>query len=275
MKLLVLLLALVLRRRDGGWPAWLVREDRHRRFLAALAPASGVPGWWLAVALPALLAALLFAWFDGLPGALATLLLGTPLLLWLIGVDSEFRHLDNLLVRGRMNDREALAAGAAEAFEHPAGACDGDWFDGLCGRVLERAALLFAVVFWLTVLGFGAAVLLVLNRAWLRRDPDAGDWARSLDAALCWIPARLTVLALALVGHFGAVTAAAAGRLWRLDDGRELLGAVAAAAVARETEGRDSPFQHGVDRLEALQGLLLRALAVWLIFAALWVLLPD
>ena len=136
MKLLVLLLALVLRRRDGGWPAWLVREDRHRRFLAALAPASGVPGWWLAVALPALLAALLFAWFDGLPGALATLLLGTPLLLWLIGVDSEFRHLDNLLVRGRMNDREALAAGAAEAFEHPAGACDGGWFDGLCGRVL-------------------------------------------------------------------------------------------------------------------------------------------
>lgn len=274
MKLLVLLLALALRRRDGGWPAWLSRDDRHRRFLAALAP-GGVVGWWLAVALPALLVALLFAWFHGVGGGLATLLLGTPLLLWLVGVHSEFRRLDTLLVKGRMQDQEGLTTGAAESFDQPAGPCDGDWFDGLCARVLEQAALLFAVVFWLSVLGFGAVVLLVLNRAWLRRDPQAGDWARSLDAALCWIPARLTVLALALVGHFAAVIGAAAGRLWRLDDGHELLGAVAAAALARETAPREPSFQHGVDRLEALQGLLLRALAVWLIFAALWVLLPT
>ena len=34
-------------------------------------------------------------------------------------------------------------------------------------------------------------------------------------------------------------------------------------------------FQAGVNRLEALQELMLRALAVWLIFAALWAVLPT
>ena len=104
--------------------------------------------------------------------------------------------LDTLLVRGRMNDREALARGADDAFGLAAGECDAAWFADLERCVLRRAALLFAVVFWVTVLGFGAALLLVLNRAWLARNPDGGDWARSLDAALCWIPARLTTLAL-------------------------------------------------------------------------------
>ena len=273
MKFLVLLLALALRRRDGGWPAWLSRDDRHRRLLASLSPGTGTLAWWLAVALPALLVALLFGWFDGALGALATLVLGTVLVLWMVGVESEFRSLDPLLVRGRMNDREALARGADDAFGLAAGECDAAWFADLERCVLRRAALLFAVVFWVTVLGFGAALLLVLNRAWLARNPDGGDWARSLDAALCWIPARLTTLALALVGHFGAVIDAAGGRLWRLDDGGALLAAVAEAGLERETAPDEDRFQHGVDRLEALQGLLLRALAVWLILSALWTLL--
>ena len=275
MKFLVLLLALALRRRDGAWPAWLNRDDRHRRLLAKLSSGQGTLAWWLAVALPALLATLLFGWLDGALGALATLVLGTALVLWLVGVESEFRSLDTLLVRGRMNDRQALARGADEAFGQPAGECDQPWFRGLEQRVLRRAAMLFAVLFWVTVLGFGAALLLVLNRAWLARHPDDGDWARSLDAALCWIPARLTTLALALVGHFNAVSVAASGRLWCLDDGDALLAAVAEAGLEQETSTEDDDFQRGVDRLEALQGLLLRALAVWLIMAALWTLLAT
>ena len=35
----------------------------------------------------------------------------------------------------------------------------------------------------------------------------------------------------------------------------------------------EEPLAAGMDRLEALHGVLLRALAVWLIFAALWSLL--
>lgn len=274
MRLLVILLVLGARRLDSGWPRWLSRADRHQRFLAALAPnRHGVLGWWLAVALPAVLAAAFFAWLHGFWGALLTLVLGSVLLLWLVGVESEFRPVDELLVRGRMNDRETLVTRAGETFGHPGGEPDKAWFRGLGECVLERAAALFAVIFWLTVLGFGAALLFTLNRAWLARHPEHSDWSRSLDAALSWIPARLTALALALVGHFGAVIQAQAGRLWRLDDGAELLGQSARAAMTAQEDQNETGFQAGIDLLEALQGLLLRALAVWLIFAALWTLL--
>ncbi len=279
MKLLVILLVLALRRRDGGWPLWLTREDRHQRCIGRLSLGGGALAWWLAVALPALLAALLFSWLCGLAGALLTLLLGSALLLWLVGVESEFRRMDTLLVRGRMNDREALAGSAAEAFDAeplPPGP-DGErtWFNDLGDRFVLRAGDLFAVLFWVTVLGFGAALLFVLNRAWLRRHPEDSDWARSLDAALAWIPARLTTLALALVGHFGMVAKAVSGRVWRLDDSRGLLTLAADAALGREAAADETAFQAGVNRLEALQELLLRALAVWLIFAALWAVLPT
>jgi AmpE protein len=84
MKLLVILLVLALRRRDGGWPLWLTREERHQRFIDRLSPGGGALAWWLAVALPTLLVALLFSWLCGLAGALLTLLLGGVLLLWLL-----------------------------------------------------------------------------------------------------------------------------------------------------------------------------------------------
>lgn len=274
MKLLVILLVLALRRLDGGWPAWLARPDRQQRGLAALSPSRvGAVGWWLAVALPALLVALLFAWFEGFWGALATLLLGSLLLLWMLGVQSEFRRMDEVLVRAGMGDREALVTGAAEAFQQPAGEPDPDWFHGLGARFLMCVFVLFAVIFWLSVLGPGAALLLVLNRAWLVRHPQHSDWARSLDGALSWIPARLTVLALALVGHFGAVAHASVGRLWRLDDSEALLGAAAGAALCEEVRDAGTGFQAGIVRLQGLHSLLLRALAVWLIFAALWAVL--
>lgn len=274
MRLFVILLVLGARRLDSGWPGWLTRDDRHQSLLATLAPhRHGVLGWWLAVALPAVLVALFFGWLHGFWGALLTLVLGSVLMLWMVGVESEFRPVDELLVRGRMNDREALLACARESFGHPEGEPDKAWFSGLGECVLERAAGLFAVIFWITVLGFGAALLLVLNRAWLARHPDHCDWSRSLDAAMSWIPNRLTALALALVGHFGAVMHKIGGRIWRLDDGATLLGQAARAALDEEGRSAETGFQAGVDLLEALQGLLLRALAVWLIFAALWTLL--
>ncbi|MBD3651270.1 MAG: hypothetical protein HUJ15_08030, partial [Alcanivorax sp.] len=188
MKLLVILLVLALRRRDGGWPLWLTREERHQCFIDRLSPGGGALAWWLAVALPTLLVALLFSWLCGLAGALLTLLLGGGLLLWLIGVESEFRRMDTLLVRGRMNDRDALAGSAARAFD--TGPLDDGpdneraWFNYLADRFVLRAGDLFAVLFWVTVLGFGAALLFVLTRAWLRRHPEHSDWARSLDIAL-------------------------------------------------------------------------------------------
>ena len=277
MKLLVLLLVLALRRRDAGWPGVLARPDRHQRCLATLSPVRhGIPGWWLSVALPAILVALLFGWLAGGWGNLLVLVLGTALMLWLVGVESEFRLVDELLVCGRLNDGEALRELAEQALPITGEAGSRDWFRQLESGFLERVFVLFTALFWLMTLGFGAVVLFVLNRAWLQRHREHSDWAQSLDAALRWIPARLTVLALALAGQFGAVTRAAAGKLWRLDDSRELLNDTAQAAEPVEDSAEKSteePLAAGMDRLEALHGVLLRALAVWLIFAALWSLL--
>ena len=44
---------------------------------------------------------------------------------------------------------------------------------------------------------------------------------------------------------------------------------------AIDADSDEPAFQAGVNRLEALQELMLRALAVWLIFAALWAVLPT
>ena len=47
------------------------------------------------------------------------------------------------------------------------------------------------------------------------------------------------------------------------------------AALGGDADSDEPAFQAGVNRLEALQELMLRALAVWLIFAALWAVLPT
>ncbi len=243
MRLLVILLVLGARQLDIPWPSWLARADRHQRFLAALTPRRHHAfNWWLAVALPALVVALVFGWLDDFWGTLLTLILGVPLMLWLVGTESELHRLDE--------------------------------------GVLRRSAGLFAAIFWLTVLGYGAACLFVLNRAWLLRRPE-GDWPHSLDDAMSWIPARLTVLALALVGHFGAVASAVAGRIWRLDDSRDVLQRAARAALGDgqqqdEQQQNETGFQPaGQEHPHGLRILLWRSLALWLIFVALWILLAS
>ena len=279
MKLLVLLLVLALRRLDIQWPAWLGDGHRVRRLMKPLVQRSesgGLPeglAWALAVLAPALALLVAFLLIQSMLWGLLTLVAGALVLLWLLGPVSEFRMLDEILVQGRMNDQQAFARQAQQHFAVPGEPGDRGYFDLLIQTVLHREArYLFATVFYLVTLGLPLALLYVLNR-WLAQQQAAGsDLARTVDIALFWLPARLLILALALAGDFRRVMDAVGERLWRLDESDTVLGEALDGALDMPQEEPDD-FQAGVDRVVAAQSLMQRALALWLIMAAIWVVL--
>ena len=279
MKLLVLLVVLALRRLDIQWPAWLVDAHRVRRLTRPLVQqgeSGGLPeglAWALVVVVPTVAVLLAFLLLEGILWGLLSLLAGALVLLWLLGPVSEFRMLDEILVQGRMNDEQEFARQASDYFKVKGSPKDAGYFDALMQNVLHREArYLFATVFYLVTLGLPVAVLYVLNR-WLSQQQATGaDLARTVDIALFWLPARLLILALALAGDFRRVMDAAGEHLWRLDESDTVLGEALDAAVDMPDEEPDD-FQAGVDRVVAAQSLLQRALALWLIMAAVWVVL--
>ena len=279
MKLLVLLLVLALRRLDVQWPTWLTDPHRVRRLISPLAQrgeTSGLPeglAWVLAALVPALAVLVVFLLLEGLLWGLLSLLAGVLVLLWLLGPVSEFRMLDEVLAQGRMNDQQEFLRLAQQHFDMKGSPADQGYFDGLIQRVLHRdARYLFATVFYLVTLGLPVAVLYVVNR-WLAQQQGSGaETARTVDVALFWLPARLLILALALAGDFRRVMDAVGERVWRLDESDTVLGEAMEAALDMSDEEPDD-FQAGVDRLVAGQSLLQRALALWLIMAAIWVVL--
>lgn len=283
MKLLILLVVLALRRMELDWPAWLSGRERFLWLTAPLASAAaslgagGFVAWLLRVALPALVAGLLLALLHGMLWGLAGWLAGGLLLLWLLGTESESRLVDDMLVRGRMNDPDGLSEIARESFGVSGSADDEGWFSRLYDRILGREAHhLFATIFWLVALGYWAAVLYVLNLA-LVRQADAEDTAlepaRLAHTALFWLPGRLLILCLALAGDWHRVTGAVNSRLWELSETEPLLQDALRAALDRDDIEEPGSLQAAMDALEAEQGLLLRCLALWLLLAAVWVLL--
>lgn len=282
MKLLVLLITLALRRLDIDWPAWLDQPHRVRPLLEPLqsrAQAWGLPdslAWALVVVLPTALTVALFVLVQGWLWGLVPLLLGVALLLTLVGPRSEFRSVDELLLRGRMNDENGFVELAEGQFGVSGRPGESLYFERLMHAILHRdARFLFATVFYLATLGAGAAVLYVANR-WLasREDAPGAELARTLDMALFWLPARLLIVALALAGHFGRVMDTVSGRLWQVDDSDTLLAEALAAALEVPDEGIDA-MESGVELIQCTQSLLQRALALWLIMAAVWVVIAG
>lgn len=280
MKLLVLLVVLGLRRLDIVWPSWLAGGGQMGRlqswFDERIGPdMADLMAWVLRVALPALLLAwlmlVLHSWFWGLIGWLA----GAVLLLALLGPESEFRHLDDMLVRGRMNDPDNLGRLASEHFAAEGKPGDSGYFAELMLRILHRdSGHLFATVFFLITLGYWAAFLYLANRWLAQRDGVPGHRAAMVvDAAMLWLPSRLLIIVMALAGDFRRVMDAVDGRMLQLEDNRQVLEDATLAALDLGEEPDPDDLPAGVDMLEALQSLLLRCLALWLIMAAVWVML--
>lgn len=279
MKLLVLLAVLALRRLELVWPAWLAGGGQMGRFQhwlgERLQGMGDLPAWMLRVALPALLVAwgmvVLHGILWGLPGWLA----GAVLLLVLLGPESEFRHLDDILVRGRMNDPQALGDLARDHFGASGKPGDSGYFADLMVRILHRdSGHLFATVFYLVALGYWAAFLYLANRWLAGRVGVPGQQAAGVvDAAMYWLPSRLLIVVMALAGDYRRVMDAVDGRMLQMDDNRQVLEDATIAALDLGDSHDPDDLAAGVDLLEALQSLLLRCLAIWLILAALWVML--
>lgn len=275
MKFLVLILVLGLRRLDTSWPLWISNPQRHQGWLQQWSNrlGQGQRVWWLAVLLPAVLIAALTCWLDGFWGQLLVLALGTALMLWLVGGQSEFRHVDELLVRGRMNDPEGFAALATDEFDVTGTPGDPDYQSALTERILAREQGLFVAIFWLVLLGFGAAFLVVLNRAWLSRagEEQGNSWQARLDGWACWPANRLLVLSMALAGDFTAVMEKMRGHWLRQEHSGDSLQQVVNVALETSPSGEPGSLSAALDHLESLQGLLLRCVAIWLILSALWI----
>ncbi|MFN3713964.1 MAG: hypothetical protein ACK4SX_09920 [Alcanivoracaceae bacterium] len=280
MKLLVLLVVLALRRLDVVWPDWLTGGGQMARlqnwFSGLLADhLSDLVAWGLRVALPALLVAWLMLVLHGMLWGLAGWVAGAVLLLWLLGPESEFRHLDDMLVRGRMSDPHTLGQLAEQHFGAQGQPGEPGYFAGLMMRILHRdSGHLFATVFFLMALGYWAAFLYLANR-WLAARPSlaGSEAARVVDAAMFWLPSRLLIVVMALVGDFRRVMEAVDGRMLQLDDNHRVLEDATIAALDLDAEPDPDDLQAGIDMLEALQSLLLRCLAMWLIMAAIWIML--
>lgn len=285
MKLIVLLVVLALRRLDINWPTWMHQDSTSASLNASFAPSVSADGlaWVLKILLPAVLVGVAFYFLQHFLWGLPAVALGVIVLLWLLGVDSEFRQLDELIVRGRMNDKEKFSALAKEQFGVEGSPGDDGYYLSLCRTIGHReATTLFSALFFFITLGYGAVLLYVLNRWLAARDESGCEWARICDAAFYWLPSRLLILAVALGGDFRRVMEAVDGRMWSWDQSQEIFEDAAIAALETELDtdldssfGRDESdnLQAGVDLLESLQSLLLRVLAIWLIFAAIWVVL--
>jgi AmpE protein len=282
MKLLILLVVLGVRRLDRAWPEWLRSPARFARLLlpcedlADRLRLSGLPRWLVMIALPVVAIGVLIGWLHCLLGGVPGWILGGALLLWLLGPESESRRVDDLLVRGRMRD-EAGVAELAEEFAVTGDPGQSGYFTNLYRQILQREATgLFAVSFWLIVLGYWAALLYALNWFVLRveeRDHALAETARVVHSALFWIPARLLVACMALAGDWRRVSEAMSGRIWQLDEDDALVEDAMNAAVDQTDQEEPRSMEEAMDRLESRQGLLLRCLAIWLLLAAAWVLI--
>ncbi|MEY1662578.1 regulatory signaling modulator protein AmpE [Isoalcanivorax beigongshangi] len=280
MRFIVLLVALALRRLDLDWPPLLREPQRQQRWMRNWneriggITQHGTLRWLGAVVMPVLAVALVMHLLQSILWGLPALLAGLLLLLWLIGVDSEHRHVEDLLARARMSDPQRLREQAEAVF---AVVPQEQEDESSYGRRLVRDIWLqgtlttMATLFWLVTLGYWAAALYVLNACYLRLSPAHQENAAGpLDIALRWLPSRLLVLAAALVSDFARVMDVARGRWWKLDDSERLLGDVFEAALPST-----GPAAGLENQLAGLQALMQRTLAIWLILGGLWMVLAG
>ena len=274
MTFLMLILVLGLRRLESSWPHWMMDRQRHQAWLQRVASRFGNGGllWCLGIGVPAVALALLECWLQGVWGQWLWLLLGGVVLLWLLGGHSEFRQVDELLIRGRMSDPDGFAALAEDEFGVAGDPCDPAVQQALAEEVLGRELRLFVAIFWLVILGLPAALVVVLNGAWAQRaERDNTHWAARLDHWLTWPAQRLLIFSMAVVGDFAAVLDCMRGHWLSLQGAEKHVAMAAQVAMDVPEQEEGTPFYRIIAPLESLQGLLLRCMAVWLILAAIWV----
>ena len=277
MSFLVLLLAVLIEKfsalrqrvqRDGMWLAELRRLEAKPR--TASRP-------WLILMLTVLLPVLLLALILLVLGSVANGWLALPVHV-LVLIYSLGRG-DLLAALGPF--RDACRRGDAQAAVHVAERDMGVKADnaeellrGVQSHLLWQAyQSFFAVIFWYALLGPVAALAyrLLALAAEHARTPAVADNAGQLRHAFDWVPVRLLAASFALVGNFVAVTRVMLHELlnWNISAAQLIskIGCVAGEVPAPVVGGE------GVNSLDVLWELLVRAAIVWYAGFALWTLL--
>jgi AmpE protein len=277
MSFLVLLLAILVEKfsalrqrvqRDGMWLAELTRLESRPK--TAAHP-------WLILALTVLLPVLLLALVLVVLGSVANGWLALPVhllvLIYSLGRGDLIVALGPFRDACRRGDEEAAAIVA----ERDMGVVATDseaLLKGVQGYLLWQGyQSFFAVIFWYFVLGPVAALAyrLLALAAEHGRAPGVAANAAQLRHAFDFIPVRLLAASFALVGNFVAVSRVMLLELLNW----EISAAQLIANVGRVAGEVPAPVVgvEGVNSLDVLWELLLRAAIVWYAGFALWTLL--
>ncbi|WP_105104453.1 regulatory signaling modulator protein AmpE [Microbulbifer pacificus] len=298
MALLIVLLALGLVQiwgsggplhRDGWFSDW--RQFIYRRALIRGRP--GI-GFGLQVLAPVLLVALLLALAESAAGGFGVLLVSVPALLYSFGRGNFNEAMSGYLRAWYQGDMKAAIAAAeplldtedraaASALTDPQ-AIHQLVFRAAAYRAFER---LFAVLFWFLLLGVPGAVLYRLSQL-AAKTPTQGEHMEAADRDLAarwlwlveWLPVRAVGFTLAIVGNF-----AGCYRVWRehltcresrtedimANNLEGALGGIDSSECSAGAMVSEGQRLCGAE-LEAMQGVLSRALLMWLTVMALYVL---
>ncbi|MGF0239915.1 regulatory signaling modulator protein AmpE [Rhodococcus sp. IEGM1300] len=278
MSFLVLLLAVWIEKfsalrhkiqRDGGWLRELAKLETSPRM--ANRP-------WLILAvlvlLPVALLALLLVVLEPVAYGLLALPVHLLVVIYSLGRGDLLAELGPFRDAWRREDLQA----AAHVAERDLGIC-ADSGDQLLERVQahllwEAYHSFFAVIFWYFLLGPVAALsyrLLALAEEH-SQNPTVVERAGQLRHAFDWVPVRLLAASFALVGNFVAVSRVMLHELlnWNISAAQliEKVGLVA-GEIPAPVVGPD-----GINSLDRLWELLLRAALLWYAGFALWTVLP-
>ncbi|MDX9684385.1 regulatory signaling modulator protein AmpE [Pseudomonas protegens] len=277
MSFLVLLLAVWIEKfsalrqrvqRDGWWLGELARLESSPRM-------AGHP-WWLLIVmvlLPVALLGLLLLVLEPIAYGLLALPVHLLVVIYALGRGDLLGELGPFRDAWRREDLQA----AAHVAERDLGICaeNGEQLlERVQGHLLWQAfQSFFAVIFWYFLLGPVAALSyrLLALAAEHGKNPALVERAGQLRHAFDWLPVRLLAASFALVGNFVAVGRVMLHELlnWHIGAAQlvEKVGLVAAEIPPPEVG------PEGINSLDHIWELLLRAAVLWYAGFALWTVL--
>lgn len=253
---------------DGPWLQLLRRVEGRAGLLSR--PWTSL---LLAVGFPVLMLALLLMALEPLAYGWLSLPLHLLVVLYCLGRGHGKRELGTFRDAWRRGDDEAAALVA----ERDLGILAADAPSLL--RAVEAQQLwrshqgFFAVIFWYVLLGPVAALAYRLLSLTVEHARHEGlrDCAGQLLHAFDWLPVRVLLASLGLVGNFVAANRALLPDLLHWDvSAQQLLANVGPAAADLE-----EPFEGdaGLARLDSIAAMLVRARMLWYAAIALWIIL--
>lgn len=253
---------------DGPWLRGLQRIEASEQ---------GKRSPWLVlllgVLLPVLSLGALLLMLEPLAYGWLSLPLHLLVLLYSLGRGNAKRELGPFRDAWRRGDSEAAAL-VAERDLGLVAADQRSLLEVIQGHLLWRSHQgFFAVIFWYLLLGPMAALAYRLLALAVENSqlPDVRERAAQLQHAFDWLPVRVLLVSFGLVGNFVAVNRVLLSELlnWNIT-ARQLLIQVGPEAADPGAAGAGEP---GLERLDDLEGLLVRARVFWYAIIAIWTIL--